>query len=65
MASLAAHCVQEIDELFKIFKVLGTPNDRLWPGVTRFPDFKQTFPKWPPRAIHEVRPARQGQHHVA
>ncbi|KAB8293878.1 hypothetical protein EYC80_009357 [Monilinia laxa] len=39
----------EIDEIFKIFKLLGTPNDQEWPGVsdkTCFPDFKPSFPKW-------------------
>ena len=24
----------EIDQLFKIFRVLGTPNESIWPGVT-------------------------------
>eukprot|EP01018_Ginkgo_biloba_P020448 Gb_39785 [translate_table: standard] len=37
----------EIDELFKIFRVLGTPNEETWPGVTSLPDFKSAFPKWP------------------
>ncbi|KAK5946321.1 Cyclin-dependent kinase catalytic subunit [Knufia obscura] len=36
----------EIDEIFKIFKLLGTPDENTWPGVTSFPDFKATFPKW-------------------
>ncbi|KAJ6012587.1 hypothetical protein N7522_002942 [Penicillium canescens] len=36
----------EIDEIFKIFRVLGTPDEELWPGVTSFPDYKGTFPKW-------------------
>lgn len=36
----------EIDEIFKIFRVLGTPNEQEWPGVTSFPDFKPSFPKW-------------------
>ncbi|KAL8723508.1 MAG: hypothetical protein Q9225_000241 [Loekoesia sp. 1 TL-2023] len=36
----------EIDEIFKIFRLLGTPNDQDWPGVTSFPDFKPSFPKW-------------------
>ena len=38
--------LQEIDELFKIFHVLGTPHEGIWPGVTQFADFKDTFPKW-------------------
>ncbi|OXV06766.1 hypothetical protein Egran_05465 [Elaphomyces granulatus] len=44
----------EIDEIFKIFRLLGTPDERIWPGVTSFPDFKATFPKWkrePTRAL--------------
>ena len=36
----------EIDEIFKIFRILGTPTEAEWPGVTTFPDFKASFPKW-------------------
>ncbi|KAL9131645.1 MAG: hypothetical protein Q9217_000456 [Psora testacea] len=43
----------EIDEIFKIFRgivdvdsILGTPDDKAWPGVTSFPDYKTSFPKW-------------------
>ena len=36
----------EIDEIFKIFRILGTPTEADWPGVTSFPDFKPSFPKW-------------------
>ncbi|KAK7422298.1 Cyclin-dependent kinase catalytic subunit [Neonectria magnoliae] len=36
----------EIDEIFKIFRVLGTPGEDQWPGVTSYPDFKASFPKW-------------------
>jgi len=36
----------EIDQLFKIFKVMGTPKDSVWPGVSALPDFKSTFPRW-------------------
>lgn len=27
----------EIDQLHKIFKELGTPNDRIWPGYSKLP----------------------------
>ena len=27
-------------------RLLGTPTDHDWPGVTSFPDFKPSFPKW-------------------
>jgi len=36
----------EIDEIFKIFRILGTPDEGDWPGVTSLPDFKPSFPKW-------------------
>merc|ERR1719192_152147 len=36
----------EIDQLFRIFRVLRTPNEDLWPGVTQLPDFKTSFPNW-------------------
>ncbi|KAK4883458.1 hypothetical protein RN001_006777 [Aquatica leii] len=36
----------EIDQLYKIFKLLGTPNEDIWPGVSRLPDFQRKFPEW-------------------
>jgi serine/threonine protein kinase len=30
----------EIDELFRIFRVLGTPTEATWPGVSSLPDYK-------------------------
>jgi len=34
----------EIDQIFKIFKILGTPTEKIWPGITDLPDYKTTFP---------------------
>lgn len=36
----------EIDQIFKIFQVQGTPNENLWKDALKLPDFKATFPKW-------------------
>ena len=44
----------EIDEIFKIFRVLGTPTEQEWPGVTSFPDFKASFPKWERKQEDEI-----------
>ncbi|KAM9886988.1 hypothetical protein OXX79_013903, partial [Metschnikowia pulcherrima] len=30
----------EIDEIFRIFRVLGTPNETVWPDVSYLPDYK-------------------------
>ncbi|CAM8892919.1 unnamed protein product [Rhodiola kirilowii] len=46
----------EIDELFKIFRVLGTPNEETWPGVNSLPDYKSAFPKWPAKDLGTVVP---------
>lgn len=44
----------EIDELFRIFRTLGTPNEQTWPGVTSLPDFQETFPIWQAKRISDV-----------
>ncbi|KAL3916878.1 MAG: hypothetical protein SGILL_004976 [Bacillariaceae sp.] len=36
----------EIDQLFKIFRQLGTPNENVWEGVTKLPDWNPSFPVW-------------------
>ena len=47
-------CVQEIDQLFKIFRILGTPNEGVWPGISGYEDFKDSFPKWPSQDALQV-----------
>ena len=44
----------EIDQLFKIFKILGTPNEETWPNVSQLKDFKTTFPKWGKSELKEA-----------
>lgn len=36
----------EIAQLFRIFQILGTPNDEIWPGVSSFPFYRFDFPQW-------------------
>ena len=38
----------EIDQLFKIFQLLGTPTEEIWSGVTALPDYQPHFPRWRP-----------------
>jgi len=45
----------EIDTIFKIFRMLGTPSEEVWPGVTTLRDFKHRFPKWQDTQLAEVR----------
>jgi cyclin-dependent kinase 2 len=46
----------EIDQLFKIFRVLGTPYEENFPGVTELPYFKYSFPKWKPTNLANLAP---------
>jgi serine/threonine protein kinase len=37
----------EIDELFKIFRIMGTPCETNWKEGTCLPDFNRVWPMWP------------------
>jgi len=55
----------EIDQLFRIFRIMGTPTESNWPGVSSLPDYKPVFPKWePPNNIFSILPQdlRPGGH---
>ena len=32
----------------------GTPDEKVWPGVTKLPDFKSSFPKWPLHGVEKI-----------
>jgi len=37
----------EIDQLFKIFRVMGTPTEKTWPGITNYSEYNNnSFPKF-------------------
>ena len=38
----------EIEQIFKIFHVLGTPNKEVWPEVETLPNYSPKFPKFKP-----------------
>ena len=44
----------EIDQLFKIFRVLGTPDEHSWASVASLPDYKPGFPKWSPTRLSDT-----------
>ena len=35
-------------------RTLGTPDEEVWPGVSSFPDYKSSFPKWPRQELKRV-----------
>lgn len=46
----------DIDQLFKIFRIKGTPNANVWPEVVTLPHYKKTFPRWKPSNMQNVIP---------
>ncbi|NP_001154935.1 cyclin dependent kinase 2 isoform 2 [Nasonia vitripennis] len=46
----------EIDQLFRIFRTLGTPDETVWPGVSQLQDYKSMFPQWEATDLDEVVP---------
>lgn len=36
----------EIDQLYRIFRLLGTPTNEAWPGVEQLRDYNPSFPRW-------------------
>ena len=51
----------EIDMLFRIFRMLGTPTEQSWPGINQLPDFKPSFPKWPTQKMARACPQLDAQ----
>jgi serine/threonine protein kinase len=46
----------EIDQIFRIFRTLGTPTESMWPGVTELPNFQKSFPQHPPQSLSKMFP---------
>lgn len=44
----------EIDQIYKIFRTLGTPSEEEWPGCTNLQDWNPAFPRWPRLQIESV-----------
>lgn len=36
----------EIDQLYRIFRQFGTPDETVWKNINQLPDYKASFPKW-------------------
>lgn len=58
---MCAHCSNWCAECHSLIHVshhrlLGTPDETTWPGVTSFPDYKPTFPKWKRQDPHTLVP---------
>ncbi|KAJ6808576.1 cyclin-dependent kinase G-2 isoform X1 [Iris pallida] len=46
----------EVDQLDKIFRTLGTPNEKIWPGFSKLPRVKVNFVRQPYNKLREKFP---------
>lgn len=46
----------EIDELYRIFRLRGTPTEENWPGITDLKDWKPNFPVWHRQPLEKTVP---------
>lgn len=44
------------DQLQKIFRLMGTPSERTWPGISQLPEYKANFPSYATQALHILLP---------
>lgn len=39
------------DQLQKIFRLMGTPSERTWPGISQLPEYKSNFPSYATQSL--------------
>ena len=44
------------DQLQKIFRLMGTPSERTWPGISQLPEYKGNFPNYATQSLHILLP---------
>ncbi|KAK5078992.1 negative regulator of the PHO system [Lithohypha guttulata] len=44
------------DQLQKIFRLMGTPSERTWPGISQLPEYKGNFPSYATQSLHILLP---------
>lgn len=44
------------DELHRIFKIMGTPTEQTWPGISHFPNYNPNFHIYPPQDLAMIVP---------
>ncbi|KPM46214.1 Negative regulator of the PHO system [Neonectria ditissima] len=45
------------DQIVRIFRIMGTPTERSWPGITQFPEYKPTFQMYATQDLRNILPA--------
>ena len=49
------------DELHKIFRLMGTPSEHTWPGISKYPEYKPNFPVYATQDLRHLLPQIDAQ----
>ncbi|KAI5310234.1 negative regulator of the PHO system [Ascosphaera atra] len=44
------------DQLMRIFRVMGTPTEGTWPGISQYPEYKTTWPMYSSTSLNNIIP---------
>ncbi|CAI4219489.1 unnamed protein product [Parascedosporium putredinis] len=44
------------DQIVRIFRIMGTPTERSWPGITQFPEYKPNFQMYATQDLRQILP---------
>ena len=44
------------DQIVRIFRIMGTPTERTWPGLTQFPEFKNNWQMYATQSLSNILP---------
>jgi negative regulator of PHO system len=44
------------DQLIRIFRIMGTPSERTWPGISQFSEYKQNFQMYATQDLRQILP---------
>ena len=50
------HGEHDIDQLYKIFMIKGTPTPEVWPEIISLQHYKKSFPKWGCKNFRDIIP---------
>jgi negative regulator of the PHO system len=45
------------DQIIRIFRIMGTPTERSWPGIMQLPEYKPTFQMYATQDLRNILPA--------
>lgn len=44
------------EELMKIYRLMGTPTEQTWPGISQYPEYKSNWPYYVPQQLGAILP---------